>query len=110
MFLKLCSLSKHMMGLSYCDERLIFMLILLKAFRVSFLKDNLVIQLQPLHYSTFVQESCKTHHVHAQFNNLCVFSVVYRRLEDNPHTSMFGTGPERGMFEHLAPEVRLVFF
>ena len=34
--------------------------------------------------------------------------IVVSRLESTPHPSMFGTGPEKGMFEHLAPEVILL--
>ena len=27
------------------------------------------------------------------------------RLEENPHPSMFGKGPEKDLFTHLAPNV-----
>ncbi len=37
----------------------------------------------------------------------CLFALFFRRLEANPHPSMFGSGPERGTFEHLAPEVQI---
>ena len=31
------------------------------------------------------------------------------RLEDNPHPSMFGTGPEKGTFEHIASKVCKIY-
>ena len=32
----------------------------------------------------------------------------YERLEDNPHKTMFGTGPEIAIFENIAPYVSFV--
>ena len=37
---------------------------------------------------------------------LLLFLLKHFRLEANPHPSMFGTGPEKGTFEHLAAKVR----
>lgn len=35
-------------------------------------------------------------------------SYTFSRLEDSPMQRMFGLGPERGMFEFLAPKVRRI--
>jgi len=38
---------------------------------------------------------------------ILLFVFLYKRLEDNPHQNMFGTGPEIAMFENIAPYVSL---
>ncbi|KAL8595180.1 hypothetical protein ACOMHN_013853 [Nucella lapillus] len=40
-------------------------------------------------------------------NAISILARAVHRLETNPHPSMFGYGPEKAMFEHLAADMKL---